>query len=227
MNADTDPAPGESSAGRRSLSFKPREKSRNVPEDSEHSGNRELSSEDTSDTRLPVKTPTIVPASLTIGFTKHNSFKASWIHSLFGKDDRFVRDWDSTDLEAYIAEGDGHTRPIRLPFGHQRLHYGLNMVLKSRSWTPWSKYLSIDPQKRRVVDKVTTIARASGRQRKTCLAVDECEVDGHPSYLLVFFSVDDKEPEEPVILRDGMGSKYIFPYELCRTWKVSSMVSLY
>lgn len=39
---------------------------------------------------------------------------------------------DSTDLESYIAEGDGHTSPIRLPFGHEGLHYGLNMVLKSR-----------------------------------------------------------------------------------------------
>ena len=34
---------------------------------------------------------------------------------------------------------------------------------------------------------------------------------------------DDKEPEveEPIVLKDAVGRKFIFPYESCRTWRVS------
>lgn len=51
---------------------------------------------------------------------------SEWTQKLFGKDDEFSQDWESQELEAWVFRtSTPFSTPMKVPFGHQRLRYGL------------------------------------------------------------------------------------------------------
>lgn len=51
---------------------------------------------------------------------------SEWTQKLFGKDDEFSQDWESQELEAWVFQtSTPFSTPMKVPFGHQRLRYGL------------------------------------------------------------------------------------------------------
>lgn len=51
---------------------------------------------------------------------------SEWAQKLFGKDDEFSKDWQSQELEAWVFKtSTPFSTPMKVPFGHQRLKYGL------------------------------------------------------------------------------------------------------
>lgn len=64
---------------------------------------------------------------------------SGWTHKIFGKDDEFSKDWESQKLEAWVFQTTmTYGTPIKVPFGHQRLQYGLKNIRKVQNSTPAS-----------------------------------------------------------------------------------------
>ncbi|WP_323824936.1 hypothetical protein, partial [Pseudomonas aeruginosa] len=82
-------------------------------------------------------------------------------------------DKQSTTLEAYIAENFGQDAPIKIPFGHERLLFGLDKVLKDWRGDQWTNYLSARPLLRFALDGITEAARKASMHEKICLAFKE------------------------------------------------------
>jgi len=147
------------------------------------------------------------------------SFFTQWSRGIFGKEDRFHGDWESTELQAFIAREDGQESPIKIPFGHQQLKHGLDRIKKGRKGTQWIQYLELSSRQRQTIDDVTVLARSSApRYEQTCVAVELLRKQGGPPYMLIFFSLS--EPPSPIYLADAVGRHFTFPYEQCRTWEV-------
>ncbi|KAH8889095.1 hypothetical protein GQ53DRAFT_843159 [Thozetella sp. PMI_491] len=145
------------------------------------------------------------------------SFIRGWAHSVFGKDNGFLADISSTDLEAYVADYDGLDKPSKVPFGHQRLKYGLNRVLGSKKGDSWPSYLTASSHQRAVIDKVTKFANTQSARERTFLAIEECKKPGQPASYVVFFSLG--EPAAPIYFKDAVGRKYEFAYQVCKEWQ--------
>lgn len=152
--------------------------------------------------------PAVVPQKLPDRF-------GHWADNVFGRQRKYRNDEQSATLEAYIAENDGRDAPIKIPFGHNRLAYGLDKVLKDWHGDPWTNYLALSPAKRLDIDAITEAARKSSNHEKSCLAFKEyCTKSGTRPFLLVFFALS--EAKDPIILHLE-GRRYRLPFAACKT----------
>jgi hypothetical protein len=139
----------------------------------------------------------------------------SCLRELFGHRDKFLHDCESQTLEAFLVHGDPETM-LKLPFGHQRLTFGLKRMLKKNKGLSWDQYLSLDSQHQRVINRTVISAKQMDSRCRTCLAIDIYKEPGlDAERMLVFFSLG--APVEPVRLTDCVGRKFSFPFEQCRT----------
>ncbi|EJP66703.1 uncharacterized protein BBA_04643 [Beauveria bassiana ARSEF 2860] len=139
-----------------------------------------------------------------------------WADRVFGRQSKFRNDKQSSTLEAYIAENFGRDVPIKVPFGHERLMFGLDKVLKDWRGDQWSNYLAASPLTRLALDAISEAAQKASSHEKTCLAFKEySSTQGLPTpFMLVFFSLE--KAKDPVILSFN-GRRYSVPFAACRT----------
>ncbi|OAA48961.1 hypothetical protein BBO_02006 [Beauveria brongniartii RCEF 3172] len=143
------------------------------------------------------------------------SYLNHWADRVFGRQSKYRSDKQSTTLEAYIAENLGRDVPIKVPFGHERLMFGLDKVLKDWRGDQWSNYLAASPLTRLALDAISEAARKASSHEKTCLAFKEYSTQGLPTpFMLVFFSLE--KAKDPVILSFN-GHRFSIPFAACQT----------
>lgn len=76
---------------------------------------------------------------------------SEWTHKIFGKEDEFSKDWESQELEAWVFRADTpNPNPLKVPFGHQRLQYGLKTVKSKKGntagLTTFARYIESGPR---------------------------------------------------------------------------------
>lgn len=144
-----------------------------------------------------------------------------WKQRIFGTDDKFKTDWPSTNLEAYIRLNPSFAKPTKVPFGHKRLHYGLNKVIKDqqKGSSTWNRYVELGEVARLVIDDVVEEANRNQSRERVCVAFEEYKKESLEPFTLVFLSVR-KEPQ-PISFKDAVGRNYTLPFEACRKWEVS------
>lgn len=146
---------------------------------------------------------------------------------VFGSDDKFKTDWPSDTIEAWIyhdsAPGNAHTR---LPFGHKRLQYGLNRVLKDgkNERSTWNRYLEMSKFRRAGLDHIVDEANRQQSRERVCIAFQEYGKGWAESFMVVFLSIR-KEPKI-FSFKDAIGRHYTLPFDTCRKWDVSLFFSL-
>ena len=140
---------------------------------------------------------------------------------IFGTDDKFKTDWPSTNLEAYVLHNYGVRKPRKVPFGHKRLHYGLNKVIKDeeKGKSTWSRYLELDQLGRMNVDAIVEEANRHQSRERVCVAFKEYNKDSTDFFMLAFLSL--RKEAKPVSFKDALGRHFTFPFETCRKWDVS------
>ncbi|KAK3378965.1 hypothetical protein B0T24DRAFT_694254 [Lasiosphaeria ovina] len=156
------------------------------------------------------------PASVSALFRPSFSDRiAGFFRGIVGKQDKLKSMKDGV-LEAYLVSTDD-ARPVPLPFGHQQLKEGLARALRKKNGSSLNGFLAMSPSKRKLVDRVIKGWSYHGTPCvRTCIAIDECRIEGQlPSYIL-FFSV--AEPQAPIVFRDALGRRFKFPYEICKEW---------
>ena len=144
----------------------------------------------------------------------------SWLTDLFGRRNKFFRDWESQTLEAFFVHKSSPVL-LKLPFGHQRLTFGLKRLMKKNKGLSWDQYISLDPQHHQQLNRAVINAKQLDSRGRTFLAIEVHKKKPclDAERMLVFFSLG--APVEPVHLTDCVGRKFCFPFERCRTWKVS------
>ncbi|KAL1881251.1 hypothetical protein Daus18300_001103 [Diaporthe australafricana] len=147
------------------------------------------------------------------------AFFFEWKQKLFGTDDKFKTDWPSTKLEAYIRHTRNHWKPNKIPFGHKRLTYGLNKVIKDgpKGTSTWSRYIELDQHTRLAVDDIVKEANQHQSRERVCVALQQYNQESDDPFILVFLTVR-KEPK-PISFKDAVGRTYALPFETCRTWE--------
>lgn len=145
-----------------------------------------------------------------------------WKQRLFGTDDKFKSDWPSSNLEAYIRHNPSFGKPTKVPFGHKRLHYGLNKVIKDgkKEKSTWNSYVEVDQVTRLAIDEIVEEANRHQSRERVCVAFQEYNKESDDPFLLVFLSLR-KEPK-PISFKDAVGRTYSLPFETCRKWEVSA-----
>lgn len=169
------------------------------------------------------------PRSSTLGSHIGSDLPAyffDWKQRLFGTDDKFKTDWPSTNLEAYIRHNPSFGKPTRVPFGHKRLHYGLNKVIKDgkKEKSTWNSYVEVDQVTRLAIDEIVEEANRHQSRERVCVAFQEYNKESDDPFLLVFLSLR-KEPK-PISFKDAVGRTYSLPFEACRKWEVSASLHL-
>lgn len=144
-----------------------------------------------------------------------------WKQRIFGTDDKFKTDWPSTNLEAYIRHNPSFGKPTKVPFGHKRLHYGLNKIIKDgqKEKSTWTRYVEAELVTRLAIDEVVDEANRHQSRERVCVAFQEYK-EGDDPFILVFLSLR-KEPQ-PISFKDAVGRNYTLPFETCRKWDVSA-----
>lgn len=165
------------------------------------------------------------PRSFTFGGHLGSDLPAyffDWKQRLFGTDDKFKTDWPSTDLEAYIRHNPSFGKPTKVPFGHKRLHYGLNKVIKDgkKDKSTWNSYVDVEQVTRLAIDEIVEEANRHQSRERVCVAFQEYNKESDDPFLLVFLSLR-KEPK-PISFKDAVGRTYSLPFETCRKWEVSA-----
>ncbi len=156
---------------------------------------------------------------------RKSSLFSSWLKRLFGNRDKFLHDWESKVLDAFVVHQNSPT-PVKLPFGHQRLTFGLKQVMKKDNYLSWDQYLLLEPQHHRAIDQIIADAKQLDSRPRTFLAlVREQSQDQDGDRLLVFFSLG--VPGEAALLADSMGRKLGFPFGRNRTGEVSFSIHRY
>ncbi|OAQ85468.1 hypothetical protein VFPFJ_07857 [Purpureocillium lilacinum] len=117
---------------------------------------------------------------------------------LFGEDDKFSHDPPSRTLEAFVAEL-GMIRKV--PFGHDRLVYGLNQVHKHRLIATWAKYLNSSAEKQALIGKITDMAKRTSHRAMSLLTFHEIERPDGSDAILAFFALN--QLQEPVTFIDA------------------------
>ena len=146
-----------------------------------------------------------------------------WLKDLFGSRDNFLHDSESETLEAFMYSKTPRKLFWQLPFGHQRLKFGLKQLTKKNKKKSlcWTQYMSLDAQSLENLDNAIRDTKhlLDSRQR-TCLAFDilEKKPGMDDERILIFFSLG--APVKPVLLTDCVGRKFSFPFERCRKWEV-------
>lgn len=148
-----------------------------------------------------------------------------WKQRLFGTDDKFKTDWPSTKIEAYLRNHQDFGKPRKVPFGHKRLQYGLNKVIKDgqKEKSNWNRYVELGHLDRLIVDEIVEEANRDQSRQRVMVAFQEYNKDAPPndSFILVFFSIR-KEPK-PISFKDAVGRTFTLPFETCRKWEVSGI----
>lgn len=145
---------------------------------------------------------------------------------IFGTDDKFKTDWPSTSLEAWIFLPFTHPKPYsKVPFGHKRLQYALNKVIKDgkNGKSTWNRYLELSKYRRLGLDQIVDEANQQQSRERVCVAFQEYETEAEESFMLVFLSIR-KEPK-PISFKDAVGRHYTLPFETCRKWDVSILLT--
>jgi hypothetical protein len=148
----------------------------------------------------------------------------SWLRDLFGHNDKFTQDWESKTLEACMIYSNTESL-LKLPFGHQRLTYGLKKTLKSNRRLTWDQYLFLDSDSLEKLNRAVTSAKRLDSRDRTCIAIEfyrKLSEEG-ADRMLLFFSLGD--PVLTVHLKDCIGRTFDIPFERCRTWDVSILCS--
>lgn len=145
-----------------------------------------------------------------------------WKQRLFGTDDKFKTDWPSTNLEAYIRHNPSFGKPTKVPFGHKRLTFGLNKVIKDgkKEKSTWNSYVEADQVTRLAIDEIVEEANRHQSRERVCVAFQEYNKESDDPFLLVVLSLR-KEPK-PISFKDAVGRTYSLPFEACRKWEVSA-----
>ncbi|KAL2287174.1 hypothetical protein FJTKL_06169 [Diaporthe vaccinii] len=141
-----------------------------------------------------------------------------WKQRIFGTDDKFKTDWPSTNLEAYIRHNSSFGKPTKVPFGHKRLHYGLNKIIKDgqKEKSTWNRYVDAEQVTRLAIDEIVDEANRHQSRERICVAFQEYNKEGDDPFILVFLSLR-KEPQ-PISFKDAVGRNYTLPFETCRKW---------
>lgn len=148
------------------------------------------------------------------------SFLPSWLKNLFGKNDkRFTHDWESPTLECFIVSEE--FKLLKLPFGHQRLTYGLRRTQRKIGLT-WDQYMTLDSPHKKEISKAINKAKALDSRQRTCIAIG-AQKKSEDDFVVLFMALGPKV--EPIKFKDAVGRKFTFPYESCKTWAVSSIQS--
>jgi hypothetical protein len=150
------------------------------------------------------------------------SYLFDWKQRIFGTDDKFKTDWPSKSLEAWIYQDSfGANVNSKIPFGHKRLQYGLNQVIKAgqNGKSTWNRYLELSRLRRMALDQLLDEANDQQTRERVCIAFHECDNEQGNSFMLVFMSIR-KEPK-PISFKDAVGRRYTLPFEICRKWDVS------
>lgn len=76
---------------------------------------------------------------------------AEWTQKIFGRQDEFSKDWESQELEAWVIQSSApFSAPIKVPYGHQRLRYGLKRTRSKKispvGSTSFTRYISSGPR---------------------------------------------------------------------------------
>lgn len=76
---------------------------------------------------------------------------AEWTQKIFGRADEFSKDWESQDLEAWVIQSSHpFSAPIKVPYGHQRLKYGLKRTRSKKispiGSTSFTRYIASGPR---------------------------------------------------------------------------------
>ncbi|ROW01263.1 hypothetical protein VMCG_05959 [Cytospora schulzeri] len=155
---------------------------------------------------------------------KFPSLRSDWIQSIFGKDDKFKKDWESEILEAYTLQTYSGYRtnfpitPIKVPFGHRRLHYGLEKVVKDKEklGSTWDRYIALGTRVQSIIRQVVFEVNQRQNCKRVCVAFQEYNTGDDDPFMLVFFSILKEKP--PVVFKDVLGRTYKIPFETCRKW---------
>lgn len=151
-------------------------------------------------------------------YEPRSSVFSFWLKRLFGNRDKFLHDWESQILEAFVVHKDSPT-PVKLPFGHRRLTFGLKEVMKKDTYLSWDQYLLLESQHHRAIDQIIADAKQSDSRQRTFLAFVRKQGQGQDSdRILVFFSLGGLG--EAAHLSDAVGRKLGFPFGRNRTWEV-------
>lgn len=144
-----------------------------------------------------------------------------WVHSIFGKDDIFKKDYESTELEAYVTYGMTPDLPVKLPFGHRRLQYGLKRTEK-RKETTFNRYVSSKTVMHKIIDDVVREANRKQKRERTLLTYSVFENGANQHFMVAFFSIQPEK--QPIAFKDAVGREYILPFQLCKNWEVSETI---
>lgn len=158
-------------------------------------------------------------------FEPSSGVSVSWFSHLFGKRDKFMHDWESQALEAFVVHKDALT-PVKLPFGHQRLTFCLKQAMKTDNYLSWDQYLLLESQHQRAIDQIIADAKQFDSRQRTFLAL--VRKQGHSQdedRILIFFSIGGLG--EAANLTHTMGHKPGFFFGRNRSWEVSCEVSRY
>lgn len=166
-----------------------------------------------------------IPRSFTLGGRISSDLPAyffEWKQRIFGTDDKFKTDWPSTNLEAYIHHNASYGKATKVPFGHKRLHYGLNKVIKDgqKDKSTWNRYVGLGEVTRLTIDEIVEEANRHQSRERVCIAFQEYNKESNDPFILVFLSLR-KEPQ-PISLKDAVGRTYTLPFETCRKWEVNA-----
>lgn len=173
----------------------------------------------------PFKT---VSSSLSSLSEKVSDAMGDWTHKIFGDDDEFTKDRESQELEAWVTRGTIHSEPMKVPFGHRRLQYALKLVNSHKAdklgLTTFGRYVAQGPRCQVIIDDVVREANKLQKRERVCLAFQSYKhVQGQlegDDFTIVFFSIcNDKAP---VSLTDCIGRKLTIPFQICKTWEVST-----
>ncbi|KAK7708113.1 hypothetical protein SLS64_006935 [Diaporthe eres] len=141
-----------------------------------------------------------------------------WKQRIFGTDDKFKTDWPSTNLEAYIRHNSSFGKPTKVPFGHKRLHYGLNKIIKDgqKEKSTWNRYVDAEQVTRLAIDEIVDEANRHQSRERVCVAFQEYSKEGDDPFILVFLSL--RKELQPISFKDAVGRNYTLPFETCRKW---------
>lgn len=160
------------------------------------------------------------PEFLSLPIYEQNSgLTPSWLKRLFGNRDKFLHDWESQVLEAFIVHKDPQPL-VKLPFGHKRLTYGLKQVIKKGDFLSWEQYLALGAQHHRAIDRIVAEAQQVDSRQRTFLALTK-KTGPDGDRLIVFFSLNGLG--EAAQLMDSMDRKLGFSFGRDRTWEVSHL----
>lgn len=167
------------------------------------------------------KKPSKVGASL----SKLSETMSDWTERIFGKEDEFSKDTESQRLEAWVTRGTPDAYPMKVPFGHKRLQYGLKNInsakLEVGGRATFARYVDCGPRMQIIIDDVVREANRMQRSERVCLSFKGFQRPQNPgnlSFAIVFFSI--QEEKAPISFLDCVGRKMELPFQVCKTWEV-------